>query len=407
MSDHKLEIILAAKDATHKAFASATTRVAGFVKRVASMQTVMVGAAGAAGIGYFIKKQLEGADAIAKYADMVGVSTRTLQEYRYMAERAGVSSQQLDAGLGAFSKRLGELRAGTGALNTLLSKNNEQLKNQLVAADSTSAALDIYINYLAGVERQSDKVALSAAAFSRNAGIAMSNVVKGGSKAVDGLRQDFERLGIAIDDKFLRQSEAAVDQFANLEFVIKSKLMGAVVEAAPEITEMVGNLADWISENDTFLAQDVPGHVKNIATGIKDMAGNVSDFVNSPEYAAIKEYWEVIAGAAVGLRVGGLPGAVGGGLMGAAWKGKKDYDSKTEAEKELQVLELTLKTYEDLGLHDTRRTNELREQIQLLKAEIQHVNTLGDEYKGIHEPFEILGKMALTPCFGDNENFGL
>jgi len=129
-TDHRLEVVLAARDATQKAFKTATARIDGYRKKIVNMRTVMVGAAGAAGIGYFVKKQLESADATAKAADAIGVSTKALQEYRFIADRSGVATGTLEQGLGAFTKRLGELKSGTGALNTLLNKNNQALAEQ-------------------------------------------------------------------------------------------------------------------------------------------------------------------------------------------------------------------------------------------------------------------------------------
>jgi len=113
--DNRLEIVLTAKDITGKAFNKVTSRIKSMTSSVMSFNGVMAGAVGAAGIGLFIKKNLEAADSIAKTADTIGVTTRSLQEYRFMAERSGVATNELDKGLGAFSKRLGELRIGTGA----------------------------------------------------------------------------------------------------------------------------------------------------------------------------------------------------------------------------------------------------------------------------------------------------
>jgi len=271
--DNRVEIVLAAKNITGKAFKKVQTQLKSIGSAALSMNTAMVGAAGVAGLGYFIKKNLEAADVIAKTADTIGVSTTALQEYRFMAERSGVAVAQLDSGLGAFSKRLGELRMGTGALYTLLSKNNQALKDQLIAAGSTDQALAIFLDTLGKIENQSDKTALSAAAFSRTAGIKMTNLVKGGAKGLAEMRQEFSALGIAIDEKWLRQSEKAVDQFTNLEYAIKSRLMGAVVKAAPEVTKLVEDMAAWVVANDKFLTQDIPGHIKGMSKEVKAIKG--------------------------------------------------------------------------------------------------------------------------------------
>ena len=310
MADTKLEIVLTAKDLTGHAFKQVGGGLKKLTSSVFSFNSALGAAAGAAGLGYFVKKNLAAADSIAKTADTIGITTKSLQEYRFMADRSGVAVAQLDQGLGAFSKRLGELRLGTGALNTILSKHNEELKNQMIAAGSTDKALEIFFNTLGKIENQSDKTALSAAAFSRTAGIKMTNMVKGGSKALDGMRQEFLDLGLVIDEKWLRQSEAAIDQFTNLEYAVKTRLMNAVVQTSPQIIEMVGHITDWVVENDKFLVQDVPGH-------IRAMGKEVSAFTGSTGFKLMKEYWQLMAGAAIGSKFGGGRGAIIGTGVGA------------------------------------------------------------------------------------------
>ena len=360
-NDNNLEIVLTAKEITGKAFDKVNSKIKNITSSVMSFNGVMAGAVGAAGIGLFIKKNLEAADSIAKTADTIGVTTRSLQEYRFMAERSGVATSQLDQGLGAFSKRLGELRIGTGALNTLLSKNNEALRDQLVAAGSTDEALAIFLNTLGKIENQSDKTALSAAAFSRTAGIKMTNLVKGGSGALAGMRKEFSDLGLAIDEKWLRQSEKAVDQFTNLEYAVKTRLMGAVVKTAPEITKLVGSMADWVAANDTFLTQDIPGH-------IADMGKAVKDFTGSTEFKLIKEYWELMAGGAIGGKLFGVPGAIGGIAAGAFYSAYKDL-KKLTADQVFQVNTLNAE-YEHLGrqIEDINTMNPDPDLVKVLQA---------------------------------------
>jgi len=310
MSDTKLEIILTAKNLTGGAFKKVGSGLKKVTDSVLSFNGAMGAAAGAAGLGYFVKKNLEAADSIAKTADTIGITTKSLQEYRFMADRSGVAVAQLDQGLGAFSKRLGELRLGTGALNTILSKGNGVLKEQMIAAGSTDKALEIFLDTLGKIEDQSDKTALSAAAFSRTAGIKMTNLVKGGSAALDDMRQEFLDLGLVIDEKWLRQSEKAIDQFTNLEYAVKARLMSAVVQTSPQIIKMVGHMTDWVVKNDKFLTQDVPGHIKN-------MGKEVQEFTDSTGFKLMMEYWQLAAGAAIGFRVGGAPGAIIGAGAGA------------------------------------------------------------------------------------------
>lgn len=239
----------------------------GFRKRYLNMGTAIGTLAGSTGLGLLINRSVDAADAIAKTADSIGVSTSVLQEYRYIAERSGVATEQLDKGLGAFTKRLGELRQGTGALNTLLSKYNEELKEQLIQSNSTEEALSLYFEALKKVSNQSDRAALSAAAFSRTAGIAMTNMIDN----ADSLRDRYERLGIEIDESMLRKAEATRDSIDDLSAVIKNSFTVAVLELSPAIGEAANNMAAWVSDNKEFISQDIPKHLQNTASALKDI----------------------------------------------------------------------------------------------------------------------------------------
>jgi len=92
------------------------------VKSMTSFRGVMTGAAMVAGMLYAIKKNLEYADTIAKTADKIGITTEALQRYRYIADRSGVATDKLDKAFSKFAVGIGDLRAGTGTLYTILNK---------------------------------------------------------------------------------------------------------------------------------------------------------------------------------------------------------------------------------------------------------------------------------------------
>lgn len=273
--DHRLQIVLAGRDATRQAFSSAQQRIRGFTRSIVNMRNVMIGFAGAAGIGYLIKRNADLAGQIGHTADAIGLSTDALQEYRYIAERSNVATSQLDGGIGTFTKRLGELRSETGALHTFLGRNNEALAEQLRQADSTDEALRIYFDALKDVENQSDRNAMAAAAFSKANGIAMTNMVD----QIDPLRERFERLGLRLDEDIIRQSQRGSDAMDDLASVIRTSFTRAMASAAEPLGEIATGVADWVTENDDFLRQDMPEYLSAIARDIGWIAKNAASAI--------------------------------------------------------------------------------------------------------------------------------
>ncbi|GAH40368.1 unnamed protein product, partial [marine sediment metagenome] len=236
-------------------------------KSVFSYRGALVAAASATALGYFIKRNLDAADIIGKTADKIGITTGKLQEYRFMADRAGVDTAQLDKGLEQFVKRLGELKVGTGTLVTYLNKLDEEFKDQLIAAKSTNEALDIYMDKMTGLTSASDKAALSAAGFGRS-GVSLVNIVRGGSEEVEKLRKTFKDLGLEIDENLIRNSEEANDRLTDLTTVIKTRLTSAVTTLAPAIARVAEKITTWITENDKLISQKVPEYIDKIKTSL-------------------------------------------------------------------------------------------------------------------------------------------
>ncbi|MFA7087529.1 MAG: phage tail tape measure C-terminal domain-containing protein, partial [Aliarcobacter sp.] len=302
-----------------------------------SFRSIAAGAAMLAGMTCAVKKNLEYADSIAKTADRIGITTKALQEYRYVADRCGVATNKLDSGLEAFSKRLGDLRMGSGTLYTILDKNNQALKAQLIAADNTTEALDIYFDALKNTENQNDRAALSAAAFGRQAGVGMTLMID----KIDILSERFERLGVEIDEKLLREAEVAGDNIDDLGLVIRNSLNRALIALGPSLGQIAADMATWVAKNKEFIGQDIPDK-------IRDMAEATKDFTDSPAFRAMVEYWELAAGAAIGFKMGGPTGAlIGAGAGGwiSAYKDIREMTKKElpealkKAQQELQILQ--------------------------------------------------------------------
>jgi len=247
---------------------SATGHVERFTKNIFSLRTAMIGVAGAAAMGAMVKKSLDTADAIGKAADSIGISTDALQEYRHAARISGVETASLDKSIQQFAKRVGEAKAGTGAMITYLKKFDEQLLSNIQKSKSTDEALDLVFKRMGQTASATDKAALANAAFGRS-GITMVNMVKDGAEGLIRLRQEARDLGIVMDEQLIRQSEKANDELEKLTRVIKVQFMSAAVGLAPEIAKIAKHTTDWWKANQEVVKQDVVGWVKGVTEAVR------------------------------------------------------------------------------------------------------------------------------------------
>ena len=237
----------------------------GFISKI-KLMVPLLGIAAAGAVVHFTKKSIEMADSIAKTADSIGVSTSKLQEFRYIAQRSGMEVSQLDTSLQTFSRRLGEMRSGTGSLNSALENLDKNLKEQLLTAKNLDEALNIYFNALKDVEDQSDRTALAAAAFGSRSGAAMSLMVDN----IEVLRERFRRLGLEIDENLLRQAEKAKDNIDDLSAVLRVSFQTILLHLSPILGEIANNTALWVAENDELIKQGIPELIGEIAEAARN-----------------------------------------------------------------------------------------------------------------------------------------
>ena len=225
------------------------TKVLRSVKRMGksmiSMRSVIATVAGGAGIGLLIKTSLNYADTLVKTADKIGFTTDALQELRFASDQAGVSQQTLDLALQRFSRRVGEAVQGSGELKDTLIQLGIAVTDSSGRARSADDVLRDLSNAMGRTASAGGRLRIAFKAFDSE-GAALVNLFGRGADAADKLRQKARDLGIVMDEKLVRAAARAKGELDALASIIKIKVIGAVVEFAPEIENLATAFADLI-----------------------------------------------------------------------------------------------------------------------------------------------------------------
>ena len=254
MADKRLRVDITAKDRTRAAF-SRVQRSLGALKKSLFNIKALIGAAFGAlavrAISRFVTKAVDAADAIAKTSRAIGITSDKLQELRFAADISGISMATLDSAMLGFSKRVGEARAGTGTLFTILNKTDQALLANVQSAGSVDEAFDLITQAANRMGNEMDKSALLSAAFGRTAGTAFKNLVPD----IERLSQEARDLGLVIDATLLRKAEETKDKLTVLGNVLTTKFHTAVIENAEAIDRFADALmnatraiANWVAD---------------------------------------------------------------------------------------------------------------------------------------------------------------
>ena len=272
--DRKLEIILAARDMTGKAFNTTVGRIEGLSKKVFSLQGAFAALGAATGIGLVIEKSLNAADAIGKAADKLGITRSALQEYQFAASQSGVETQTLNMALQRFTRRVAEAAQGKGELKDTLRQYNIEVRDAEGRTRAVGDVLDDLADAIRGAESDQERLRIAFKAFDSE-GAALVNMLSDGSAGLKSFRHEARDLGLILSDEVIDASSQAVDQFDKLGRVIKTQVTIAVGNLAPKIAELSNKLVEHRGEL-TQYTEDL----LSVGNAAAIAAGKVASFMN-------------------------------------------------------------------------------------------------------------------------------
>ncbi len=278
--------------------------------------TLVGGVAAGAGLA-LINSFANAGDKIDKTARRLGFGTAALQEWQHVAELNGVSQDLFNNSLSAFGKRLGEAKAGTGGLTTLLKRVSPALLEQLKNTDSVEEAFNLYITAVGKIQDESKKAALTSAAFSR-AGLPLTNIMNAGSKAIANQRREKRRLGI-IDKAGIKAAADYKDQmfqlgesFAGVRNVVVGKLLPVINVLIGRLTGLIVELRPEIEKWAKGFAANLPQRLQRLWRGFKQVLAAIKPLIDFGRSLAQSM-------GVVKTVLGALALLVGGSLVSALW----------------------------------------------------------------------------------------
>jgi hypothetical protein len=248
---------------TMSSISSASKRAAGSIARIG----VVGAAAAAAGITKLTLDWAKAGDELAKMSKQTGVGVIALQELDFAARHAGLSSEWTKKAIEGLAERIGDARAGTGTLVTILRKASPALLEEIKATNSASEAFDIMIGSLEKIENSHDRAALAKAAFGR-VGKRVIRITEGGVEAFRKLRKEAHKYNL-ITPQQTKHAEAFTDQLQDTGEAAGSVARGIGADLVPVMTPYLKKLEEWLLANDKLIAQNVSENVAKLASAIE------------------------------------------------------------------------------------------------------------------------------------------
>jgi hypothetical protein len=245
----------------------------------------------------FVKSAADAADASAKLADKLGLSTERLAAFQLAAEDAGVESATFAKLLTDSQRKLGEAAGGTGAAaDAIRSLGLRVSELQKLSPDELFLKYADSINQL---KSRSEQFAVAQDLFGKSAQEAFA-LISAGRPAIDEAAVTVDRLGLALSRVDLAKIEEANDKLGLL--AKSSEAFGQKLAAAfaPFVTEFVNRLtAVGAATDGTRNKLDAFARAAFISFEIIANAAKVFDIVVSGAFLAVGK---IIEGALLVVR---------------------------------------------------------------------------------------------------------
>lgn len=243
---------------------------------VGKYAAVAGGAAIAAGAAVFAlaKQSEEAADDIQNTANALGISTKALQEYRYVGIQAGLTTEDMDSALTKLTKNLG--KGGAEVDNALyqIGVTADQLK-----AAGPDKSLEIIAEGFKNVKDPSVKAAVAMQLFGKSS-VRMVNALESGAAGIGDLRQQAEDIGYVMGGDTLKNAGDFNDTLDKLGATTTGLINRLTAKAIPGMNKFAQSLQKSLQPG---------GKLDKMLEGVANMFGNVGD-ATAPFFDAISTH---------------------------------------------------------------------------------------------------------------------
>ena len=249
MGDSNPKIVIKARDDTRRAFRSVRKSLGRLKSTVFNMKTALVGLAGVAGFGMVIKQSFKTIDTLAKQADQLGMTTKSLAGFKHAIAITTDGSVNFQKAMLTMQRTIREADNGLVTYSRAYDELGLKIKDlQALGPDKQFMAIADALNQ---VENSTRRNALAMDIFgTRNAQLV--NTARLGTKGLEAMAAEAEALGLAINRIDAAQIEASNDAFTRMKGTVTGVANRIAVQLAPYLESIANHMVNASVESEGF-----------------------------------------------------------------------------------------------------------------------------------------------------------
>jgi len=186
------------------------------------------------------------ADDILNTSAALGISTKSLQEYRYAGIMAGLTTEEMDVALTKLTVNLGKDSAATEEALAKIGLTAEQLK-----AAGPEKVLEKLSEGFQNIKDPTKKAAVVTALFGKSS-VRMVNALSGGPKAIKKMREEADKIGYSMGGEALDNAgkfDDALDKLGATAQGLGNRLSSNTI---PNMNSLVDSISNGIAPGGQF-----------------------------------------------------------------------------------------------------------------------------------------------------------
>ncbi|WP_299733840.1 hypothetical protein [uncultured Endozoicomonas sp.] len=267
------------------------------VKKVAGVSATAfaaVATAAAAAATVLVKESLASNDALAKFADKIGIATDALGGLQHAGELTGVSTQTMNMGLQRMTRRVADAASGTGeAVKALEELGISAVELNRLSPDEQFKQI---AEAMGDVDGRANQVRLAFKLFDSE-GVGLLNTLDAGAEGINAMMQEADALGATMNRVDAAKLEAANDAMykaglgskalGNTLAVAVSPYIVAISDQFTAASKASNGFKDEVTSGMEFVAQAI-GYTANVVHGLnvvwEIVEQGVREFVGTAVY---------------------------------------------------------------------------------------------------------------------------
>lgn len=217
-------------------------KVGSMAKTIAIGATALAGSAIVGQIKDMVTAGLEYASALGEQAAQLGVTTKAMQEYRYVASQTGVSNEEMDAALAKLNRTIGEAATGNKKAKSAFDALGISVRDSNGHVRDAGELIPEIAGALEKIPSPAERATYLVDLFGKS-GQKLAPLMAEGAGGVNKLRDEATKLGAVLSDEQIQKADATADKIAQLNQQFNVRIAGVVADNADAILELVNALA--------------------------------------------------------------------------------------------------------------------------------------------------------------------